>query len=265
VNSDGTSRGYGFVQFEKAEHAAAAIEKLNGSTQKGSEIQVIKHAKRSDREEQVDNYTNLHVKNIPKDFTDAQLKALFAEFGDIQNVKVKEDGSEQGFCKFVRHEDALKAIDALNGKKEINGKFLFVSKHISKAENEQSGKLNPITQQLKETYRSNIFVRNVPKDVTEAQFQEKMGKCGKIMSLKLKDQEQKSSTGEVYVNYQIGYVCYEDVQQAQKCIQLYDQSNCFGYGKKALHIDFWQSRQDLQSQKEEKSVNQVKSVISFIQ
>jgi RNA recognition motif-containing protein len=58
----------------------------------------------------------------------------------------------------------------------------------------------------------------LPKDVTEEEFTEKMSKCGKVLSFKLKDQEQKSQTGEVFVNFKIGYVLYEDVKQAQKCI-----------------------------------------------
>jgi hypothetical protein len=71
--------------------------------------------------------------------------------------------------------------------------------------------------------------------------------------------------GQTFVNYKVGYVCYEDVKQAQKCIQLFDESNCFGFGKKPLKVDFWQSKYDLKHQQEEKSNDQVKSMISFIQ
>jgi len=185
MDSNGTSRGYGFVQFEKIESANQAIQALNGTTQGGSELTVTKHVKRSEKEETPDFYTNLHIKNIPTGFTEANLRDLFKEFGDVRSVKIKEDGSEQGFCQMSRHEDAKRALEALNAKKEINGKFLFVSKHISRSENTAGGKVPPITQQMKETFKSNVYVRFIPKSVTEKEFMDKMSKCGKIISMKL--------------------------------------------------------------------------------
>lgn len=71
-----------------------------------------------------------------------------------------------------------------------------------------------------------------------------MSKCGKVLSIKLMDQEQKSHTGETFVNFKKGFVMYEDVKQAQKCISTYDISNPFGFGNKPLKVDFWQSRTD---------------------
>lgn len=70
----------------------------------------------------------------------------------MQSAKIKEDKSEQGFVSFKNHEDAVKAIEALNAKKELNGKVIFVSKHISKTENAFGSKMPPITQNLKNTF-----------------------------------------------------------------------------------------------------------------
>ena len=119
---------------------------------------------------------------------------------------------------------------------------------------------------MKKTYESNIFVNFVPKDVTEEQFRSKFEKAGKILSFKLLDLVQTNkATGESYVNFKKGYVCYEDVKQAQKCIQEFDNTNPFGYRNKPLKVDFWQSKYDIEKQQEEKSNNQVKSMINFIQ
>lgn len=146
------------------------------------------------------------------------MKALFAKFGEILSVKVKDDSSEQAFVQFKDHTSAKNALEELNAKHEIQGQVIFVSKHISKSNNTQGGQMPPITQQMKETFASNIFVRFIPKDVTEDEFKEKMSKAGKIISYKFKDYEQKSKSGETHVNWKVGYVCYEDVKQAQKCI-----------------------------------------------
>ncbi len=55
-----------------------------------------------------------------------------------------------------------------------------------------------------------------------------------------------------FVNYKVGYVQFEDVKMAQKCIQQMDDTQPFDMGRKPLKIDFWQSRHDLAKEKEEK-------------
>ena len=56
-------------------------------------------------------------------------------------------------------------------KKTFNGKFLIVHYHISKKENELAGQgpraIDPITQNLSQTFNSNVFVKFIPQDVTE--------------------------------------------------------------------------------------------------
>ena len=177
---------------------------------------------------------------------------LFSPFGDIQSAKVKEDSSEQAFVQFRSHESALKAIDTFNGKKEVNGKVIFVSKHISKQENMHNSKVSPITQNLKEQYEANVFVKFVPKDATEDRLKEVFSKAGHILSVKLKDFIQYNQKGESYSNYKVGYVCFENVKQAQNCIRLFDESNALGLGQKPIKVDFWQSKQDQKRQNEEK-------------
>jgi RNA recognition motif-containing protein len=43
---------------------------------------------------------------------------------------------------------------------------------------------------MKETFKSNIYVRNIPKEITEEEFMDKMKEAGKIISVKLKNMEQ---------------------------------------------------------------------------
>jgi ABC-type phosphate transport system substrate-binding protein len=166
---------------------------------------------------------------------------------------------------FKDHNAAQAAINAYNSKKEVNGKVLFVSKHISKAENSAgSSTVTPINQVMQEQFKSNICVRYIPKWVTDKEFEDKMSTVGTIRSFKLKNHEI-TVAGVTEVAYKIGYVFYEDVKQAQKCIQTFDQSNTFGYGCKPLRVDFWQSQNNLKSENDEKNINQVKKIIHFIQ
>lgn len=70
-------------------------------------------------------------------------------------------------------------------------------------------------------FKSNIYVKFIPKDVTQQEVEEKFKEAGTILSIKLKDYEV-NYNGEKFTSYQIGYVLYEDVKSAQKCIQLFD-------------------------------------------
>jgi len=117
---------------------------------------------------------------------------------------------------------------------------------------------------MKQTFESNVFVKFIPKETTEAEFRELMGRAGKIVSLKFNDFMQTSKAGVSYSNFKVGYVLYEDVSQAQRCIQLFDNFS-IGFGKKPIRVDFWQSRVDLKNQAEEKNNESVKSMIQYIQ
>lgn len=146
------SKGYGYVHYETAEAANAAIEKLDGMLIDGQEVQVGHFVGRNQRPGQED-FTNCYVKNIPLDWDDERLNKEFAAYGEIASASVskgfrkkrkekkeeKEEGAEDaeekdddakpeeeekkieslgfGFVNFVEHDSAAAAVEGLNGKK----------------------------------------------------------------------------------------------------------------------------------------------------
>jgi len=78
----GMSKGYGYVHYETAEAAQAAIEKLDGMLIDGQEVQVGAFMRRTERPGQMD-WTNLYVKNIPREWDDARLTEEFSKFGEV--------------------------------------------------------------------------------------------------------------------------------------------------------------------------------------
>jgi len=83
----GSSKGYGYVHYETDESALAAIEKLDGMLIDGQEVQVGEFMRRNDRPGQND-FTNLYVKNIPYEWSDAKMNEEFSKFGEILSASI---------------------------------------------------------------------------------------------------------------------------------------------------------------------------------
>lgn len=83
----GQSKGYGYVHYETAEAANAAIEKLDGMLIDGQEVQVGHFMRRNERPGQND-WTNCYVKKIPYEWDDAKLKEEFSKFGEVLSASI---------------------------------------------------------------------------------------------------------------------------------------------------------------------------------
>ncbi|XP_048433412.1 polyadenylate-binding protein 8-like [Pyrus x bretschneideri] len=143
-DGDGKSRCFGFVNFEKAEDAARAVEALNGKKFDDKEWYVGKAQKKSEREnelkqrfeqsmkEAADKYqgANLYVKNLDDTIADDKLLELFSPFGTITSCKVMRDPSGvsrgSGFVAFSTPEEANRALLEMNGKMIVS-KPLYVA------------------------------------------------------------------------------------------------------------------------------------------
>uniref|UniRef100_A0A6T8JM21 PABP n=1 Tax=Proboscia inermis TaxID=420281 RepID=A0A6T8JM21_9STRA len=83
----GDSKGYGYVHYETAEAANAAIEKLDGMLIDGQEVQVGHFMRRNERPGQSD-WTNCYVKNIPLEWDDAKLNEVFSTYGEVISATI---------------------------------------------------------------------------------------------------------------------------------------------------------------------------------
>ncbi|CAL9753932.1 unnamed protein product [Musa acuminata subsp. burmannicoides] len=140
---NGKSRGFGFVNFEMPEAAAAAIEKFNGTALFDKVLYVGKAQKKSEREaelrakyEQERNGRleklqglSLYLKNLDDSINDEKLRELFSPFGTVTSCRVMLDTHGQskgsGFVAFSSLDEANRAINGLNGKM-VGKKPLYV-------------------------------------------------------------------------------------------------------------------------------------------
>ena len=73
--------------------------------------------------------------------------------------------------------------------------------------------MGPISQNLTKTFNSNVYVKFIPNDITEAEVRTTFSEAGTIISMRLDKCVRNISGSEVQL-YQYGYILYEKVEQA---------------------------------------------------
>lgn len=131
-NEEGTSLGYGYIQFASAEGACHAI----ASPPEGLCAQ--RFMPKNERDKQRTGFTNIYVRNFPKSVaSEENLKALFEEFGNINSVFLAKGDDNNlkgfGFVNFEFHKDAEQAVKVMNDKK-IGNRKLYVAAAQTKEE-----------------------------------------------------------------------------------------------------------------------------------
>lgn len=72
LNPDHSSRGYGFIQFQEEDAAAAAVQTLS----KEKMLQALVYQPR-DRRELSKLVNNIYIKNLPAEMSDKEARKLF--------------------------------------------------------------------------------------------------------------------------------------------------------------------------------------------
>ncbi|KAL4911329.1 hypothetical protein BDW74DRAFT_142773 [Aspergillus multicolor] len=104
-DSEGKSRGFGFVNFSTHESAQAAVEEMNDKEVRSQKLYVGRAQKKHEREEELRKQyeaarmekaskyqgVNLYVKNLTDDVDDEKLRELFGPYGTITSAKVMRD------------------------------------------------------------------------------------------------------------------------------------------------------------------------------
>ncbi|KHN18709.1 Putative polyadenylate-binding protein, partial [Glycine soja] len=246
MSEDGKSKGYGFVQFESEESSNVAIEKLNGSTVGDKQLYVGKFVKKSDRilPGPDARYTNLYMKNLDLDVSEATLQEKFSSFGKIVSLVIAKDNIGMskgfGFVNYDNPDDAKKAMEAMNGSK-LGSKILYVARAQKKAEREQI-----LHHQFEEKRKeqilkykgSNIYVKNIDDHVSDEELRDHFSACGIITSAKIMRDDKGISKG-------FGFVCFSTPEEANKAVNTF---HGFMFHGKPLYVALAQRKEDRKAQ-----------------
>ncbi|GKT13910.1 hypothetical protein ADUPG1_010364 [Aduncisulcus paluster] len=174
---------------------------------------------------------NVFIKNLPEGITSSDLDDAFRECGDIFSSVVRsrtftkkeknEEGEEvevktvscRGYIQFMEEEAAQKAIEAFNGA-SFNDKEIQVQLFC------------PQSRRFR-----NVYIKYIPKDFTQEQFEELMKKYGDISSAKLIMADE----GSEDVNKGYGYCSYSTNDAAMKAISELNGTKLEGQ-EKALSV-----------------------------
>lgn len=129
IDSDGLSRGFGFVSFESQDAALQAISQMNGHVlPNGKALYVCRAQNKKERETATKVQHQVHLRlatgslcvaNLDDSIDDDRLRKEFQPYGAVITAKVimKQDRSIGiGYVCFSRPGDAEKAMAAVNGR-----------------------------------------------------------------------------------------------------------------------------------------------------
>ncbi|CAD6219246.1 GSCOCT00004877001.2-RA-CDS [Cotesia congregata] len=135
--------------------------------------------------------TNLIINYLPQSMTEKELYSMFVTIGPVESCRVMKDYKTGysygfGFVNYAKAEDAATAINTLNGL-QVQNKRLKVSF------------ARPSGEEIKET---NLYVTNLPRNVTENQIEDLFNKFGQIVQKNiLKDKLTGLPRGVAFVRY----------------------------------------------------------------
>lgn len=214
MTEDGSSKGYGFVHFESQQCADKAIETVNNKMLEGKKVFVGPFIPRKTRQQQLEqSWTNIYVKELDPSVDSDELKEKFGEFGEVTSavVMTKDDKSLGfGFCNFAKHEDAVKAVEALHDK-QWKGKTLYCTRAMKKRERIAKLKRQWEQDKLNRYQGVNLYIKNLEDDVTEERLRKEFSAFGTIKSCKVVVDDKGVPRG-------FGFVCFSTPEESQNAI-----------------------------------------------
>jgi polyadenylate-binding protein len=199
------SLGYAYVNFSSLEDAEQAITQLNGTEVNGTPCSISHQKRRSGK-------NTIFVSNLPENTTSEELTEVLSEFGNITSMKIVPSGKRfQGYVEFETEEEMRNAIDA-SDHIQLRGNDLYVTQFIPRDKREK----------LKENSWTNVFVKNLPGEITTNELNELFEPYGTITS---------STCSSIDVNgdsRSYGYVNFENHEDAVKAVNGLNETTFLG-------------------------------------
>ncbi|KAK1554938.1 hypothetical protein Q3G72_019430 [Acer saccharum] len=242
LDSNGQSKGYGFVQFENDEAAHSAIKQLNGMLLNDKQVYVgffVRHQER-DQKSSSPKFTNVYVNNLSETTTAEDLKKVFGSYGTITSSVVMKDSNGKsrcfGFVNFQSPDDAAAAAENLNG--SSNGdKVWYAGRAQKRAERESELRAKFEQERISRFEKlkaANLYLKNLDDSINDEKLKELFSEFGTITSTKvLLDPQGQSKCS--------GFVAFSTPEEATKAL---NEMNGKMIGRKPLYVAVAQRKEE---------------------
>jgi polyadenylate-binding protein len=252
TDSEGRSKGYGYVHFDTTEAAKKAIERYDEQLLGSQVVRVQFFQRKEDRVKNVE-WTNVYIKNIPQEWNEEILATMFDRFGKCTSIKIAHDPEVNpnsdnvhrgfGFVNFSTHESAKEAVESYNNKPvEVSpGIALYVARFQTKYERIREKEKNYAARKFEKMQRYNgvnLYLKNFDDFVNENHLREVFSKFGNVISTRVMRDLNGYSRG-------FGFVSFSNVEEARRAITEMNNFNVWG---KPLKVCLALSREQRQAQ-----------------
>jgi len=239
MNENGESKGYGFVHFESQKSAEQAMSFVNDRQLLSKTVFVGPFISRKIRNQHLESsWTNVYVKDIDPSVTDAEFEAAFAAFGKVTSPFIARNNKEgptcYGFVNFEHHEDASRAVEALNGSK-MGGRPIFCCRAQKKQERRLKLRREWEQQKLNKYQGINLYVKNIEDEIDEERLKKEFSVYGNIISHKIMLGDGNSSKG-------FGFICFGSPEEASRAISEMNGRTLSGCSK-PLYVAFHEPKE----------------------
>ena len=230
-DEDGNLLGYGYINYYNLDSAENAIKNLNKTKYLDSVLEIEHFQKKNERLQTNLRNNSIYIKNIPNSIKEVeQLKKIFSKFGKVTWAKIFQDANERPYAILVYEdpESASKAKDEMNDKKlnENDDLGIYVDLLQKRSERKRllTTKIGDINNKLNQEFKNcNLYVKNLPFELTEEKFKEIFSKYGEVKSVKISKYllvtKVNDEFKEIETSRGFGYVCYTTPDSAQKAIK----------------------------------------------
>ena len=242
-DEDGNLLGYGYINYYKLESAENAIANLNKKKYLDSELDVEHFKKMNERFKAPSENKSLYIKNIPSNIKKIEeIKKIFSKFGKITWGEMYTDSSERPYAiiDFETVDACNKAKEEMNEKKlnEKDETGLYVDYLQKKSERKRmlTTKIGDINNKLNQEFKNcNLYVKNLPYDLTEDKMKEIFSVCGEVKSVKISQYQLVTKVRNEFKSYitshGYGFVCYTNEEDAKKAIEHFNNKYLPGFEK----------------------------------
>ena len=240
-DEDGNLLGYGYINYYNLDFAEKAILNLNKTKFKDCELEVQHFKKMNERFKTPSENKSIYIKNIPNSIQNIdELKKIFSKYGKITWGELFKDSSTRNYAilDFETVEGANKAKEEMNDKKinESDESGLYVDFLQKKSERKRmlTTKIGDINNKLNQEFKNcNLYVKNLPYELTEEKMKEIFSKCGEIKSVKISQFILVTKVKDKFENFKTshgyGFVCYTSEEGAKNAIKEFNQKYLPGF------------------------------------